>query len=95
MDQNVVFIIIGLVSLLAGIVAGKFIFDKNTRKRIEDAEAQAQRFIAEAEAKAETLKKEKILEAKEKFVQLKAEHDREVLDIKKKLPLTSILRRMS
>ncbi len=85
MDQNVLLIITGLVSLLIGIVAGKFIFAKNTRKQIEEAESNAQRILSEAEAKAETLKKEKILEAKEKFVQLKAEHDREVLDRNRKI----------
>ena len=78
-------VIIGLVALLVGIVAGKFIFAKNTRKQIEEAEANAQRIVSEAEARAETLKKEKILEAKEKFVQLKAEHDREVLDRNRKI----------
>lgn len=85
MDQNVVYIIIGLLSLVIGIVAGKFIFAKNTKKQVEDAEAQVQKIISEAEFKAETLKKEKILEAKEKFVQLKAEHDKEVLDRNRKM----------
>lgn len=85
MDQNVMYIIIGLISLVIGIVAGKFIFAKNTKKQVEDAEAQVQKIISEAEFKAETLKKEKILEAKEKFVQLKAEHDKEVLDRNRKM----------
>ena len=57
MDQNVVYIIIGLVSLVIGIIAGKFIFAKNTKKQVEDAEAQVQKIISEAEFKAETLKK--------------------------------------
>src|SRR6266496_3400052 len=85
MDQSLVFIIIGLFSLLLGIVAGKFIFAKNTKKQVEEAELQAQKILSEAEAKAETTKKERILEAKEKFVQLKAEHDREVLERNKKI----------
>jgi ribonuclease Y len=85
MDQTVIFIIIGLFSLLIGIVAGKFIFAKNTKKQIEEAEHQTQKIISEAEAKSETIKKEKILEAKEKFVQLKAEHDKEVLEKNRKI----------
>src|SRR6266487_1366901 len=84
MDQTTVFII-GLFALLIGIVAGKFIFAKNTKKQVEEAELQAQRIITEADAKSETIKKEKILEAKEKFVQIKAEHDREVLERNKKI----------
>jgi len=85
MDQNVIYIIIGLLALVVGIIAGKFIFAKNTRKQVEEAESQAQKIIGEATIKAETIKKEKILEAKEKAVQLKAEHDREVLERNKKI----------
>ncbi|HEY6977296.1 MAG TPA: ribonuclease Y [Chitinophagaceae bacterium] len=85
MDQTFIFIIIGLFALLVGIVAGKFIFAKNTKKQIEEAELQTRKIITEAEAKAETIKKEKILEAKEKFVQLKAEHDKEVLEKNRKI----------
>lgn len=85
MDQSVISIIIGVVSLIVGVVAGKFIFAKNTERQVADAEAQAQNILKEAELRAETIKKEKQLEAKEKFVQLKAEHDREVNDRNRKL----------
>lgn len=78
-------VVVGVVSLLAGLGAGKVIFAKNTRQQLIDAEAQAQKVLADAQLQAETLKKEKLLEAKEKFVQLKAEHDREVLDRNRKL----------
>lgn len=83
--MDLITIIIGIVALLAGIVAGKFIFAANTKKQIEDADIEAKRLLAEAKSTAETLKKEKLLEAKEKFVQMKAEHDREVLDRNKKI----------
>jgi ribonuclease Y len=85
MDQNVIYILIGLIALVIGIIAGKFIFAKNTQKQVEEAQSQARKIISEAELKAETLKKEKILEAKEKHVQLKAEHDKEVLERNRKL----------
>ena len=85
MDQTVLSIIIGVLALIIGIIAGKFIFAINTKKEVEEASMQAQSIIREAELRAETLKKEKQLEAKEKFVQLKAEHDREVLEKNKKL----------
>jgi ribonuclease Y len=85
MDQNVVSIIIGAISLIVGALAGKFLFAKNTKKQIEDAEHQAQTILKEAELRAETVKKEKQLEAKERFVQLKSEHDKEVMDRNRKL----------
>lgn len=85
MEPTILSIIIGAIALIAGIVLGKFIFAKNTRKQVEEAEQQAQNIIKEAEMRAETLKKEKQLEAKERFVQLKAEHDREVMQRNQKI----------
>ena len=88
MDQNVIYIIIGVSALIIGIIAGKFIFAKNTRKQIEEAEIQSQSILKEAEIRAETRRKEKELEAKEKFVQMKAEHDKEVIDRNRKMSET-------
>jgi ribonuclease Y len=55
------------------------IFAKNTKKTVEDAKSEAQKIVSDAQSQAETLKKEKILEAKEKFVQMKADHEKDVL----------------
>ncbi|NCI45465.1 ribonuclease Y [Sediminibacterium soli] len=85
MDQNVLYIIIGAAALVIGLIAGKFVFAKNTRKQVEEAETQAQTIIKEAGLRAETIKKEKQLEAKERFVQLKAEHEKEVLERNRKI----------
>ena len=79
MEPTIIYIIIGAIALIAGIVLGKVVFAKNTKKQIEEAEEQAKKTIADGQLQAENLKKEKLLEAKEKFVQLKSEHDREVL----------------
>lgn len=85
MDQTIISILVGVVALIIGVVAGKIIFAKNTKQQVEEANLQAQTIIKEAELRAETIKKEKQLEAKERFVQLKAEHDREVLDKNRKI----------
>jgi ribonuclease Y len=85
MDPNIIYIIIGVSALIVGIIAGKFIFAKNTRKKIEEAETKAQGIVKEAGLRAETIRKEKELEAKEKFVQMKAEHDKEVLERNRKM----------
>ena len=79
------YIIIGIVALVIGVLAGKLLFAKNTQKQLEDAERQAKKIVADAQITAENLKKEKLLEAKEKFVQLKAEHDKEVLERNRKI----------
>jgi len=85
MDSTIIEVIIGIVALIAGLIAGKLVFAKNTQNKVQEAEQQAQKIIADAQANAETVKKEKLLEAKEKFVQLKSDHDREVLERNRKI----------
>lgn len=85
MNETLIILIVAIIALVVGIIAGKFIFKANTEQKILEAEHQAQKIVKEAQLQSETLKKEKILEAKEKFVQLKAEHDREVLDKNRKI----------
>ena len=85
MDPNLISIIIGVAALIIGIIAGKFIFSKNTKKIIEEAELQSKTLLKEAELRAETIRKEKELEVKEKFIQLKAAHDKEVNDRNRKI----------
>ena len=85
MEPMILLIITGAVALVLGLAAGWMIFSKNTKKRIEEAEELAQKIVKEAELRAETIKKEKQLEAKEKFVQLKSEYDREVMERNRKV----------
>jgi len=85
MDPNIISIIIGVAALVVGIIAGKFIFAKNTKKIVEEAELQSKNVLKEAELRAETIRKEKELEVKEKFIQLKAAHDKEVNDRNRKI----------
>jgi ribonuclease Y len=57
MDLNIITLIIAFVALIAGIIAGKFIFVKDNRKRVDEAELQAQAILREAELRAETTRK--------------------------------------
>ena len=61
MEPTVLLIITASVCLIAGTLAGKFVFSKDTKKQVADAEAQVQNIIKEAELKAENIKKEKEL----------------------------------
>ena len=85
MDPNIIYIIIGVSALIVGIIVGKLVFAKNTRKQVEEAEIQVQTILKEAEIRAETIRKEKELEAKGKFLQMKSEHDKEVLEKNRKM----------
>lgn len=84
--NTIVFVIIAaIVALIIGIFIGKAIFAKNTRKQVEEANEQAQKIIAEAKLSSENLKKDKLLEAKEQFLQLKSEHEKSVSQRNKKI----------
>jgi ribonuclease Y len=74
MDPYIITLIAAIAAIVVGIIAGKFIFAKDTRKRIE-----------EAELRGETIRKEKELAAKERFVQLQAQHEKEVLERNRKV----------
>jgi len=78
-------IIAGIIALVVGFLVGKVVYAKNTQQKLDEAETRAKKIVADAQITAENLKKEKLLEAKEKFVQLKAEHDKEVLERNRKL----------
>lgn len=63
-------IIASVIALFVGIAIGWFIMRLAMKYR-------AQNIIKEAEAEAEVIKKDKILQAKEKFLQIKAEHEKQ------------------
>lgn len=52
------------------VLVTNYVLKNSIKKRCEAA-------VKEAEAEGEMIKKEKILQAKEKFIQLKSEHDRD------------------
>ena len=85
MELNIISIIIGVVALIIGTILGKVIFAKNTKKQVEQAEQQSKLILKEAELRAENLKKEKELDAKEKFVQMKSAHDKDVMQRNQKI----------
>ena len=68
-------ILAGVTALVAGIFAGKFIFKGNTQKIIDEATTKASHIVKDARTKQESIKKEKILEAREKFIQMKSDFD--------------------
>jgi len=64
MEPIILYIIIGAAALILGLILGKLVFAKNTKNQIAEAEQQAKKIIAGGQLQAETLKKEKLLEAK-------------------------------
>lgn len=78
MDSIVYQIIAGLVGLILGIVLTRLLLRGTNKKLIEEAEENANGIIKEANINAENIKKEKIIEAKEKFLKMKSDFDEEV-----------------
>lgn len=78
MDSMIISALLAVAALVIGIFLGKAIFAKNTEQKIKDAEQQAAKITEEAKVHAETLKEKKLLEAKEKFLQLKSENEKEI-----------------
>lgn len=62
-------------ALIVGVIAGFLIAGS---KLNASATKEKENLIKEAEVKSEAVKQEKILQAKEKFLQLKAEHDKTI-----------------
>jgi len=71
-------IIYVLLGIAIGVVIGRFLLRSLLKKQEIAAQNKAKRILKEAEQEAEMLKKNRLLEAKEKFLHLKAEHEREV-----------------
>src|SRR5690606_6887098 len=77
--ESMLYIIIGLiVGLLIGVVIGRNLLRKIFKKQEIAVQNKAKKILKEAEQDAEHLKKNRLLEAKEKFLQLKSEHEKEV-----------------
>ena len=80
MDNNIIVIIIGVVAGIAlGFGLAKFLEKSNVLNLIKNAKKEATSILKEAKAEAESIKKDKLLQAKEKFLELKSEHEKEIL----------------
>ena len=73
--ESYIYFIPALITLLVGLLLGG-LFKKGTQKKIvEQAKSQANELLRKAQLEAEATKKEKMLQAKEHFIELKSKHD--------------------
>ena len=77
MEEWMIYLLIAAVSVGIGVVIGRVLLVKFNKQEEEKAREKAKMLIKEAELTSETIKKDKILEAKEKFLKLKAEFEEE------------------
>ncbi|MFN5771500.1 ribonuclease Y [Flavobacterium sp.] len=84
--MSIVEVIIGLVvGLAGGFGVAKMLERSNVSTLIKNAKKEAASILKDASLEAENLKKDKLLQAKEKFLELKAEHEKEILAKDKKM----------
>jgi ribonucrease Y len=88
MNESMYILLAGLVGLILGIVIGRILLKNLFKRQEKQIKEKAKLIIKEAELTAENLKKDRILEAKEKYLKLKAEFEEEV-NKKKNLIITN------
>ncbi|HET7361582.1 MAG TPA: ribonuclease Y [Salinimicrobium sp.] len=78
-----------IISIIIGLAIGygiaKLLERNNSSKTVQRAKKTAATMLKEARQEAESIKKDKILQAKEKFIELKSEHEKVILGRDKKM----------
>ena len=87
MDQNIIFIGAGaaLLGLILGLVISKIREKNNASQITRNAKRTANDIISKAKSEGENIKKDKIFQAKERFLELKSEHEKVILSRDKKM----------
>ena len=85
MDTNILLVVAGIVGLVIGFVIAKMLEKGKAAKAISGAKKEASDIIKEAKKEGENIKKDKIFQAKEKFLELKAEHEKVIINKDKKI----------
>ncbi|MCF1192826.1 ribonuclease Y [Mangrovimonas sp. AS39] len=87
MDNNAIILIVGgvVLGVVIGFIIAKMIEKKAALKLINEAKKSAESIVKEAQSEGESIKKDKILQAKEKFIELKSEHEKVIMSRDKKM----------
>ncbi|MEK9517512.1 MAG: ribonuclease Y [Flavobacteriaceae bacterium] len=73
------------IAILIGVVMGIFIQRRKNTKQLDDANAESKEILSQARREADRIKSEKILQAKERFIELKSEHEKVIFQREKKI----------
>ncbi|WP_420385323.1 ribonuclease Y [Roseivirga sp.] len=77
MGDTLTILLVAIGALAIGFLLGRFLLQKLNKKAALELEEKGKLIIKEAELTAENIKKDKILEAKEKYFKLKADFEEE------------------
>ena len=82
---TIINISITLVGIVAGFLISKLLEKTSVTKTIDNANIEATRILKSAETEGESMKKDKMFQAKERFLELKSEHEKHILNKEKDL----------
>ncbi|MEJ6792881.1 MAG: ribonuclease Y [Lacinutrix sp.] len=86
MDEIIVYGIVGItIGAILGFVIAKVMERNNASKLIKNAKKSATSILRDAKSEGESIKKDKMLQAKEKFIELKSEHEKVIFSRDKKM----------
>jgi len=85
MDNIIFLIVAGVIGLVVGFVIAKVLERNKASEIIKNAQKNSQTIIRDAKSEGDAIKKDKILQAKEKFIELKSEHEKVILSRDKKM----------
>ena len=85
MDNIVTIIITAVVAVSVGFIIAKMLEKNNASTAIASAKKEAASIIKNAEKDGESLKKDKMLQAKERFIELKSEHEKVINSRERKM----------
>ena len=85
MEVNTNMIIFITIAILIGVGLGIFIQRRKNTKKLDDANVEAKEIINESRREAERIKSEKMLQAKERFIELKSDHEKVIFQREKKI----------
>ena len=85
MDSTLLIVIAGIVGIAGGFLIAKLLERSNIFNLLKNAKQEVASILKDANIDAENIKKDKILQAKEKFIELKAEHEQVILGRDKKI----------
>ena len=85
MELNTLLLIGVVLGLVVGFIGNKLIERYRSSKQIEDSKLESKRILEIAKQESENLKKNKIIQAKEKFLELKSEHEKIIFSRENKI----------
>lgn len=87
METDTILIIVScsVIGILLGYIVAKTLEKNNASKIIKNAKEESSSIIRQANVEGESIKKDKLLQAKEKFIELKSEHEQIILSRDKKI----------